>query len=171
MRRSRFIAAVLILGILCIVAAVTALTQDQAAPAEPIIEAPEIPQPQPEAGPTTDGDPVLDLFNPSEATLNGQLSETSLKNRLEELVVLTFVLRRCMYLSEQEYAETFQAVGLYAHRMQPDHSRTIVDAAIASASASYGLLYARSSCDDAQLPATAAQLAQWRAAILNPPQQ
>lgn len=98
--------------------------------------------------------------------LTEQLNDTALKNRLEDLVVLAFVLRRCHYLSQTDYADSFTAYARYAQS-----SPAALDAAIASASASYSLLYAHSACDASQLPAHAAQLAQWRDAMLSRPPQ
>lgn len=159
------IIAASVLALLCVIAALVLFSRSQTTPPAVVeVVAPAVPEPSPE--PTTAGDPVLDLFNPSQATLNEQLNDAALKNRLEDLVVLAFVLRRCNYVSQEEYNDSFAAYARYAAS-----SPGALEAAIASASASYSLLYARSECDAAQLPANAAQLAQWRNAILNPPTQ
>lgn len=159
------IIAASLLAVLCIIAALILFTRPRITPtpAPAIVEVvpPAVPAPSPE--PTNSDDPVLDLFNPSQAALNEQLNDAALKNRLEDLVVLAFVLRRCNYLSPAEYNDSFTAYDRYAAS-----SPGALDAAIASASASYSLLYAGSECNAAQLPASAAQLAQWRNAVLNP---
>lgn len=125
--------------------------------------------------PLAESDPVLELFNPSQASLSEQLSEAALKSRLEEAMTTSFILKRCGMVNDSEYSNTYQALMLYARRMQPTLSdQEIQDgfrATVASASASYGLIYARVSCDTPPLQTAAAQLAQWREAILKQPQQ
>lgn len=167
MRRSWFFAATSTLTLLCIIVAAIGIARSQQEPAAPVIEAPPPPEPAPQAA--APADPVLELFNPSTATLSDQLNASALKNRLEELAILAFVLRRCEIISATEYNDTFQAMGIFVQRMQPAQpelwDRTIATA-IESASATYGLLYARNECKPMQLRASAMQLAQWRAALL-----
>lgn len=161
-------AAAASLALLCAIAGIILFMQSH----QPVITAatavpvPAVPEPTVAPAAMAENDPVLELFNPSQAALDQQLSEASLKNRLEDLVVLTFVLRRCQFLSAAEYSESFQAYARYAQS-----SPGALEAAIASATASYGLLYARSECNAPSLSANAAQLAQWRRQILNPPTQ
>lgn len=122
---------------------------------------------------TSDGDLVLDLFNPSENSLNGQLSETALKARLEDTVTLSFILRRCNYLTPATYNDTYHALVLYTQRMEPHLSgeqlQSTITNAVENGSASYALIYSRLRCDVPQLGTANAQLAQWRNAIINPP--
>ena len=121
----------------------------------------------------TEGDVVLDLFNPSDASLSEQLSESTLKRRLEEAMTTSFILKRCGRLNDSDYNDTYRALMTYAQKMQPTlNTQQLLEnfnAVIASASASYGLIYARLSCDTPQLTAATDQLAAWREAILNPP--
>lgn len=147
---------------------------DQAAdPAmEPAIET-VMDEPATAAAPTTtsDGDLVLDLFNPSEASLNSQLNESALKARLEDTVTLSFILRRCNDLTPQDYDDTYRALALYTQRMNPGMAaaklQSTLTNAVEAGSASYGLIYSRLSCDLPQLATAKAQLAAWREEMLN----
>lgn len=140
-----------------------------ATPASQIVPAVPIP------APITQSDVVLDLFNPSETSLSEQLSESALKRRLEEAITTSFILKRCGRLNDSEYNDTYRALMTYAQEMQPTlNTKQVLDnfnAVIASASASYGLIYARLSCDTPQLADATAQLAAWRQNILNPQPQ
>lgn len=161
-----------LLGIALAVRAVTNVPPPKPQPVTDPIAAAEPPSPVPIL--TSDGDLVLDLFNPSEASLNGQLNETALKARLEDAITVSFLLRRCEYLTQQTYNDTYRALTLYAQRTSPGISdaqlQILIANAIEAGSASYRLMYSRLSCDLPQLAAAHAQLAHWRASMLNPQQ-
>lgn len=138
-------------------------------PAPQVVSTASVPAPAPQT------DIVLDLFNPSDSALSDQLSESALKSRLEEVMTTAFILKRCGRLNDSDYNDTYRALMTYAQKMQPTLTTQQVqdnfNAIIASASASYGLIYARLSCKTPELATSAAQLAQWRETILNPPPQ
>ena len=144
-------------------------------PAAPV---PVVPQtatvltPQQAAQATTQADLILELFNPSDDHLAQQISASTLKRQIEEAIILSFVLRRCDYLSAKEYRETYQAIYRYAESgalaETPNALQQQMQSIIASASDSYRLIYARQSCREPHLAISARQLAQWRASLLTP---
>lgn len=145
-------------------------------PAPTSAESPSTPPQQQQArASAVEADPVLELFNPSDASLSEQVSETTLKSRMEEAMTTSFILKRCGLVNDTEYSETYQALMLYAQRMQPSLTpvqlQESFSATVASASASYGLIYARMRCDTPELQLAAQQIAGWRREILNPPPQ
>jgi hypothetical protein len=144
-------------------------------PAAPV---PVVPQAAPAATPeqaeqaATQADLILELFNPSDDALAQQISASTLKRQLEEAIILSFVLRRCEYLSAKEYRETYQAIYRYAESgalaSSPSALQAQMQSIIASASDSYRLMYARQSCREPHLAVSARQLAQWRASLIEP---
>lgn len=174
-RRTPLILAAAVLAVLAIIALVRN-TENSSLPAPAPTESGVTPAaPQQAQSSAVETDPVLELFNPSEASLSEQVSESMLKNRMEEAMTTSFILKRCGLVSDAEYSETYQALMLYAQRMQPGLSPAQLQenfsATVASASASYGLIYARMNCNTPELQLAAQQIAGWRHAILNPPQQ
>jgi len=172
--RALLIASLAALTVLVAVWAWHTDKSQEATPSAPVPAQSALPSSQRQAT-ALEPDPVLQLFNPSQASLDEQLSDASLKSRLEEAMTTSFILKRCGLVSDEAYNQTYQALMLYAQRMQPGLSTQQLQenfaGIVASSSASYGLIYARLSCDTPQLSTAAAQLAQWRHHILNPPQQ
>jgi len=112
-------------------------------------------------------DLILDLFNPSEATLNNQRTQSELVRQIEEAMTVSFVLRRCDMLSDEQYYDTYRALFLYIQRTHlSDDANAELKRITASASASYSLIYSRTSCDLPQLKTSVAQLKQWRESML-----
>lgn len=115
---------------------------------------------------------ILDLFHPSESALQTQHSESQFKRQLEETITLMFVLRRCNYLDDSTYRDTYHALYRFAQNYRfSNGTRLSADAfggIVASARDSYRLLYATLSCDTPNLAAIATQLDQWRGSIENP---
>jgi hypothetical protein len=124
----------------------------------------------PAAMPITESDLILDLFNPSDTALATQQAQSTLVRQIEEAITANFLLRRCNLIDETAYRDTSRALALYIQRTglaaDAPHAQAELERIIASASASYSLIYSRSRCDAPQLPATAAKLEGWRRAML-----
>lgn len=116
---------------------------------------------------TTQSDLILELFNPSETSLQGQQQETTLVRNIEEAMIASFILRKCGTLSEHDYTETYRALLAYitATHLAADPAAELQRIS-ASASASYSLLYATTACDSPPLAQAAKSLEQWRHAML-----
>lgn len=116
-------------------------------------------------------DMILDLFDPSQGLLDQQKSEAALAAKIEQALTVSFVLRRCDYLSQSEYADTHHAIHAYAQRMKlgptPEQTRNRLAAITEAANASYTLIYGRTDCNHPSLPPIAEQLEDWREAILD----
>lgn len=168
-------AAALVVLVLAVIALVRNTGNSSLPAPAPTESAATAPAPQQAKVSAVEADPVLELFNPSDASLSEQVSETTLKSRMEEAMTTSFILKRCGLVNDTEYSETYQALMLYAQRMQPSLTPVQLQenfsATVASASASYGLIYARMRCDTPELQRAAQQIAGWRRAILNPPPQ
>jgi len=132
-------------------------------------QAPPIPEPAAVATPsppTAEPDLILDLFEPTPASLDAQQQATILRNQIEHALVVTFLLTRCTYVSQQEYSDTYNAIIQYAARsgLSPDIASAAAEVhrLSSSAGASYSLVYSRVPCTDPSLPPSLASLRQWR---------
>lgn len=144
---------------------------------EPQPEAPatptEIPTSPPQLVPTLDDDEstqILELFSPSDQSLTHQITETTIRQHIEQVITNSFVLRKCKLISEDEYADSFRASVIYAQVMNyaPDEKTAIakVHQLTESAGTGYSLVYGRTPCDNPKLPAIAEHLLVWQQAYL-----
>lgn len=119
--------------------------------------------------PNSREDLILELFNPSDASLQGQQQEATLVRNIEEAMIASFILRKCGSLSESEYTDTYRALLAYitATHLATDPAAELQRIS-ASASASYSLLYAATACDSPALAQAAQSLASWRKSMLAP---
>lgn len=130
--------------------------------------APPIPEPTAAAKalPPVEVDLILDLFEPTPESLDAQHSAQALRGQIEQALVATFLLTKCHYFSQQEYADTYNALIRYALRSQlsPDIATAANDvrALASSAGASYSLIYSRVPCSDASLAPLAESLRKWQ---------
>lgn len=133
--------------------------------AAPVVE-PEAPPAPPNAD---NSKTILELFSPSDVSLDSQLTTTGINRQIEQALTVTYVLTKCVIISQDDYADTYQALLLYAQlsHLAPDEQtadqklREIAE----SANASYSLIYSRISCNDKQLQPLAAQLSNWTTEI------
>lgn len=145
-------------------------TEPVAEPA-PVVEeaAPEPVAPPPP--PLTDADVILDLFNPSAETADAQRTQSRVTQQLEEALTVSFVLRKCERITQQEYSDTYRALIFYAQRMNMAptlaESEALMQNIGNASSASYALIYSRTPCDAPELAHVTRQLAQWRAQLLS----
>ena len=129
---------------------------------------PELPAatPQKNPAPAAKPDLVLDLFEPDAESLTAQHSEAALSSQIEHALVVSFVLTRCHLISQQEYADSYNALITYAasSHLAPDlpSAAVRVHEIAKSAGASYALVYSRVPCTDKSLPPLVASLRQWQ---------
>lgn len=146
------------------------------APHAPVPTVPISAQPQSNSTPSmasaSDPQLILDLFHPTDSTLQTQHSESQFKRQLEEAITLMFVLRRCEHLNERRYRDTYQALHRFAREYRFSNGSGLsaeeFGGILASASDSYRLLYATVPCDTPNLAAIATQLEQWRESLPHP---
>jgi hypothetical protein len=134
-----------------------------------------VPEPAPAnntqaATPRGEIDPVLDLFNPSADMSAAQRSRSELTQQMEQVLTVNFLLRKCNIVTQQEYTDTYRAMTYYLYRSGVSASLGDAGDELTSinnaATASYSLIYSRTPCDSAQLSNLAAQIANWRTAIM-----
>lgn len=121
------------------------------APATPV--EPTVTRPQ--------ADLILDLFEP---TATPQ-SAADLSRKIEQALVVTYLLKQCAFLNETEYTAAYNAFIRYAVATQLTPSypeavtrvRTLAD----SANATYAFVYGRVPCTDRSLPQLKDQLQGW----------
>ena len=113
---------------------------------------------------------ILELFNPSDQSLTQQLSETGLRQNIEQILTTSFVLTRCGHITEDDYRNSFLALIAYAQATKLSNDAASAEAVVRqiaeSAGASYSLIYSRTKCDHPQLPGLAQQLLIWQKAYL-----
>lgn len=113
---------------------------------------------------------ILELFSPTEESLNGQLQQSTISRQIEQALTVSYVLTKCLIISQDDYRDTFRALVVYAERsnlaIDPVAADTIVREIAQSANASYALIYSRTSCTDKQLPGLAKELVRWTNAVL-----
>ncbi len=170
LREHRLILA--LAGLTIITGAIALNVALQPAPAQPSVSPAPQPAPSAPVAPvaTAPTDPILDLFQPSEASLQQQLSTTQLSEQIENAMVVSYTLVRCNLLSEQEYTETFRALIIYATRSQlgvdAAQSEAKVRAIAEAASASYAMVYSNANCADPTMAEKVTALKQWRDSIM-----
>ena len=122
--------------------------------------------PLPPAPPNADNSKIiLELFNPSDASLTHQQNETTISQQIEQTLTVTFVLTKCLIISQDDYSDIFRALIFYAEKVKlaPDEASAIarVREIAESSKASYALVYSRTSCEDPHLPVLADDIAKW----------
>lgn len=138
--------------------------QQQAAQEAPVVAEEE--KPLPPAPPNADNSSViLELFNPSDESLTHQRTETTYSQQIEQTLTMTYVLTKCLLISQDDYTNIFRALILYAERVKLAPDATWAESRVReiaqSANASYALIYSRTSCTDAQLQPLAKDILQW----------
>ena len=124
----------------------------------------------PSAPPNVDNSKtILELFNPSDASLTQQQTQASQSDQIEQTLTVTFILTKCQIISQDDYSTIFQALILYAQRINLAADATSADAKVReiaeSAKASYALVYGRTSCEDPKLPSLANDIMNWAKAL------
>lgn len=161
-RRAR-IAAIAAAGVILLLVLMLAFGNDEKPEHVIVPLPPETPAPPPP--PEGASEIILQLFNPSDQSLTNQLSTTVFKQQIEEAMTVSFVLTKCRIITQDDYANTFRALIVYAQqtKLAADEATadTLVRQIAESAGASYSLVYSRTPCDDPKLPVLAQQLAQW----------
>lgn len=113
---------------------------------------------------------ILELFNPSDQMLTGQLNETAISQQIEQILTSSFVLTACKLMTGDDYRDSYRASILYAQRSKLAKDSASAEAKVRliakSAGASYSLVYSRTKCNDPKLPENARQLLEWQHSIL-----
>ena len=149
-----------------IVVALFYVSQLQTVKVMPGQAAPVVEAPLPPAPPNADNSQtILELFSPSDASVQAQHTQTTTSQQIEQTLTVSYVLTKCLIISQDDYADAYRALLLYAQytKLAPDQASAdekLHDIA-ESANASYSLIYSKISCNDKQLPALAAQLTSW----------
>ena len=122
--------------------------------------------------PNTASEQIIDLFQPSPDAVTQQLSASDTAAQIENAMVVSYTLLHCNLMTQQEYADTFNALITHSIRshLEPDATRAEARVrSIASAAAgSYSMVYSNTPCDDPSLPEKALALKNWRATIFKP---
>lgn len=131
-------------------------------------------KPTPPAPPNAENSKIiLELFNPSDESLNQQRTETTYAQQIEQTMTVTFVLTKCQLISQDDYSTIYQALVTYAQRVGLGADAPAADARVRqiaeSSGASYALVYSRIACDDPQLPPLAKDILTWADGIFKQP--
>lgn len=129
-------------------------------------------KPVPPAPPNTDNSRlILELFSPNDATLGAQRNATTITQQIEQTLTVSFVLVKCLALSQDDYTRLFHALVIYAERskLAPNAAEAdkIVRQIAQSSNASYALVYSRTSCNSPQLAPLANDVVKWTKAVLS----
>lgn len=112
---------------------------------------------------------ILQLFNPSDQSLQNQLSTTVISQQIEQALTVSFVLTKCGTISQDDYTDTFRALILYAQQTKLSPDAVAAEARVReladTAGASYAMIYSRTPCTDPSLPVLAKQLGEWVDAV------
>lgn len=108
---------------------------------------------------------MLALFSPSNEELAEQQSQSHNQQKLEQIMVMAYLLANCEIISANDYQELYQALLHYLSASHGAHAADTAEQAAIRAKASYQLVYRYVPCDDASLQQTAQQLQQWKAQI------
>jgi hypothetical protein len=139
----------------------TAIAQVEETLSAPIIEAPPIPTQKPLRANERE-DYVLELFAPSVEEASQMQQQTSQSQRLEQTMLMAYLLTNCNLMSQAEYKQTYQALLRYLQADGADNAAKMAQDAAKRASASYQLVYRYVPCEDVSLIQTAQNLAAWR---------
>ncbi len=167
-----------VLALVGIVAIVTAIKRHQQPPATGDAIPKETSAPAPQAVPPSAAEGikdtptiVLELFNPSDETLTQQLSETTIRQNIEQVLSTSFVLSRCGVLDSNANSDIFRASVAYA--VNTHFAKDIPDAVgkiqalHQSAAATYVMLYRNTDCKNPTLKTIAAQMVKWQTYYLS----
>ncbi len=98
---------------------------------------------------------ILELFSPSDDSLTHQHTDTTYNQQIEQTLTITFILTKCQLLSQDDYSTVYRALLIYAQMVGLAPDAATADARVReiaeSSSASYALVYSRTSCEDPQL--------------------
>lgn len=143
---------------------------EEAATSTPIT-APTIPEATAKEGIKGTPNVVLELFNPSDASLTQQLNETTIQQNIEQLLSTSFVLSHCGVMDSSDNANIFRASVGYALET---HLAKDVPEAVAkiqeltkSAAATYVMLYRNTDCKNPKLKTISEQMVKWETYYLN----
>ena len=143
-------------------------------PEIPVQTAAPVEKPIPPAPPNAENSTlILELFSPSDQALTNQITRTTLSEQIEQTLTVTFILTKCRMISQDDYRDVFRALIMYAEQVKlaPDakSAEALVRQIAESSSASYALVYSRTSCTDVQLPTLVKQTTTWATQMLNQP--
>lgn len=141
---------------------------------KPIIEKTSVAaveKPLPPAPPNVENSQlILELFSPSDASLTEQRLTASTTQQIEQTLTASFVLTKCLIISQDDYRNAYRALVIFAERSKLAADMASADIAVReiaqSASASYAMVYSRVACDDPKLGDLAKQLATWTDTVL-----
>lgn len=114
---------------------------------------------------------VLELFNPSDASLNKQLSDTQIQQNIEQVLSTSFALSHCGVLDSNADSDIFRASVAYAVQthLAKDIPEAItkIQALMQSATTTYVMLYRNTDCKSPKLKTIAEQMVKWETFYLN----
>jgi hypothetical protein len=131
------------------------------------------PAPKPDAPLDDKSKKILELFNPTDAMLTKQISETQVIQNIEQILTTAYVLTTCKHIDQRAFIDNYIAVINYAQHMNlasnPQAAEARVKQIAEGAGASYSLVYSRTKCDRDDLPGIATKLLAWQKAYATPP--
>lgn len=125
------------------------------------IIAPPLPEQKPLKNPQKE-EYVLQLFAPSNEQVEAQQSENQQAQKLEQMMVMAYLLTNCSIIQQHDYEHIYQALVRYLQAEHGEEALSLAKDAASKARASYQLVYRYVPCDDPSLRDTAASLLQWQ---------
>ena len=161
------ISTLVIVGLVTAIVAVRQHQSAQTTPTEELAEV-EVEPVSPKAAEGIKDAPtlVLELFNPTDQTLNKPVSEATVRQNIEQILSTSFVLSNCGLIESDISRDSFRASVMYA--IDTKYAKDGNDAILKiqkiqkAASATYEMLYRNTNCKDSKLPVIAKQMHEWQ---------
>lgn len=113
--------------------------------------------------------PVLDLFNPSSASITRDQSISRTRSELEQLLVISIILQRCNHITNAEKSNITHAAQTYVVRSKLfSDSATLIQELNESAQRTYDLVYANTRCNEPSLEQLKIQTLAWQSRFTRP---
>lgn len=115
---------------------------------------------------------ILELFNPNDPLLQQPASLATFRQKSEQVLISSFVLKRCGKLSDQQYRDIFRALHVYAQQTpffpEPGALSAELNQRVTSAQTAYSLVYRRVDCGQPELAQMLPLLTDWLSHTLPP---
>ncbi|MBN8542797.1 MAG: hypothetical protein J0M34_00855 [Alphaproteobacteria bacterium] len=129
----------------------------------------QIVAPKPITKPAIPTHPVLDLFNPSSASISQAQAISRTRGQLEQLLVISIILHQCGLISDGEKTNISNAAQAYAVRSKLfNDTNLLMHELNASAQKTYELVYANTKCDEPSLEQLKSQTLAWQSNFMAP---
>ncbi len=109
---------------------------------------------------------VLELYSPSDQQEQAQISETKIRENIEQVLSTGFALSQCQLMDSDAMADSFRASLAYAvnthFAKDMDDAMLKIQAIYKAAAASYVMLYRNTDCKNPKLATIAQQMVAWQ---------